>query len=343
MLTVMIATVDPTSMTAAGQTPKPSAATPRTEPAAKPWTPPKTPWGDPDLQGIYTSDDYIGVGLQRNTQFGDRLYLTDQEIAQRETQIKNQAATDLQETVNPGASVGTGPPGHWGERARRPPRQTSLIVDPPNGRLPEMTPEARSRRIPIGANEGDPKADSWEAFTYYIRCITRGVAGSILPVIYGNGTQIVQAPGYVAILHEMVHEARIIPLNKTPHVGSNIRTYMGDSRGRWEGNTLVVETTNFLPGKTGLGGNGGGTPLSDALRLTERFTRVAPDTINYELTVDDEKTYTRPIKIAFPIRQEPGYQLFEYACHEGNYGMHNQLSAARAVEKAAEEAAKEKK
>jgi hypothetical protein len=165
----------------------------------------------------------------------------------------------------------------------------------------------------------------------------------MLPVPYGNGTEIVQSPGYVAILNEMVHEARIIPLNKVPHAGSNIRTYMGDSRGRWEGNTLVVETTNFLGGMTGLGGNGGGTPLSDALRLVERFTRIDAGTINYEITVVDEKTYTRPIKIAFPIRQEPGYRLFEYACHEGNYGMHNQLSGARAVEKAAEEAAKQSK
>jgi hypothetical protein len=319
------------SIPAAGQTPKPAVTTSKTATAAKPWTPPKTQWGDPDLQGTYTSDDYIGLGLQRNPQLGDKLYFTDQEIAQRETQIKNQATADLQETPNPDGRIGTGPPSHWGERARRSPRQTSLIVDPPNGRLPEMTPEAQSRPILIGANENDPKADSWEAFTYYIRCITRGVAGSVLPVPYGNGTQIVQAPGYVTILHEMVHEARVIPLNNTPR--SNIRTYMGQSRGHWEGNTLVVETTNFLPGTTGLGGNGGGTPLSDALRLKERFTRISADTINYELNVVDEKTYLKPIKIAFPIRQEPGYQLFEYACHEGNYGMFNMLSAARAAEK----------
>jgi len=342
VLAVAIAMVALASMPVAAQAPKAGARPAPTTPAAKPWTPPKTAWGDPDLQGIYTSDDYIGVGLQRNTQFGDRLYLTDQEIAQREAQLKTQAANDLQETVNPNARVGTGPPGHWGERAKRPPKQTSLIVDPPNGRLPETTAEAKTRKVGIGAGENDPKADSWEDFTYYIRCITRGVAGSILPVIYGNGTQIVQGPGYVAIMHEMVHEARIIPLDGRPHVGSNIRTYMGDSRGRWEGNTLVVETTNFLPNKTGLGGNGGGVPLSDSARLVERFTKTAPDTISYELNVDDEKTYVRPIKITFPIKQEPGYQLFEYACNEGNLGMHNQLSAARALEKAADEAAKKK-
>jgi hypothetical protein len=330
-----VATTLPQS--AAGQASRPAAAS-TGKPAATtaPWTPPKTPWGDPDLQGIYTSDDYIGLGLQRNPQYGNRLYFTDEEIAQREAQIRNQAAADLVATSTTGGRVGTGPPGHWGERARRSPRQTSLIVDPEDGRLPELTAEARLRPIPIGAGENDPQADSWEAFTYYIRCITRGVAGSILPVIYGNGTEIIQTPGHVVILHEMVHEARIIPLGNVPHVGSGIRTYMGDSRGRFEGNTLVVETTNFLGGKTGITGNGGGTPFSEDLRIVERFTRVDAQTINYELNINDPKTYTKPIKILYPIRQEPGYQNFEYACHEGNYGMHNQLSGARAVEKAAE-------
>jgi hypothetical protein len=213
-----------------------------------------------------------------------------------------------------------------------------LIVDPPDGRIPALTPEAQSRRQGIGATNDNPRPASWEDFSFYIRCITRGVAGSILPVIYGNGAQIVQSPGYVMILHEMVHEARVIPLTAKPHVGSAVRSYMGDSRGRWEGNTLVVETTNFLPGKTGIGLNGGGTPTSDALTLTERFTRVDASTMQYELTVDDPKTYVRPWKVTFPMTQEPGYQNFEYACHEGNYAMRNQLSAARADEAA--EAAK---
>lgn len=330
-LLVLTAMATLASQPAAGQAPQPAASAP----AQANWTPPRTPWGDPDLQGIYTSDDYIGLGLQRNPQYGNRLYFTDEEMKQREKQIETQVAADLEES--PGGRVGTGPPSHWGERARRPPRQTSLIVDPEDGRLPPMTPEAQLRRVPIGANEGNPEADSWEAFTYYIRCITRGVAGSMLPVIYGNGEEIVQGPGYVTILSEMVHEARVIPLDNSPHVGPSIRSYMGDPRGHWEGNTLVVDTTNFLGGKTGLIGNGGGTPFSEDLHIVERFTRVDPDTINYELYIDDPKTYTRPIKILFPMRQEPGYQNFEYACHEGNYGMLNQLSAARAVEKAAKE------
>lgn len=324
-------------------TPKPAAAPAQAaRTAAKPWTPSKTPWGDPDLQGTWTSDDYIGTPLQRDAALGEKRFYTDEEITQREAAIARQTATDLADTVAPDARVTTGPPGHWGERARRPPRQTSLVIDPANGRIPPLTPEAQKRAADLAAlRQQQGPAASWESFSFYIRCITRGVTGSIFPVIYGNGAQIVQAPGYVTILHEMVHEARVIPLDGRPHAGANIRSYMGDSRGRWEGNTLVVETTNFLPYKTGAqGGNGGGTPTSDALKLTERFTRVDPGTINYEVTIDDPKTYTSPWKVAFPITQERGYQNFEYGCHEGNYAMFNSLSGARSDEKAAEEAAK---
>jgi hypothetical protein len=280
--------------------------------------------------------------MQRPINLGEKLYLTDEEIAQRESALAKQAENDKQEFVAPGARVGVNPPGHWGERARRPCRQTSLVVDPPNGRIPELTPEARTRTVPQGAGNNNPRPASWEDFSYYIRCITRGVTGSIFPVIYGNGAQIVQAPGFVMILHEMVHEARVIPLDGRPHAGSKLRSYMGDSRGRWQGNTLVIETTNFLGNRTGIGLNGGGTPTSDALKLTERYTRTDPNTIDYEVTIDDPKTYTEPWKVAFPITQEPGYQNFEYACHEGNYAMFNSLSGARAEERAAEEAAKDK-
>jgi hypothetical protein len=299
------------------------------------WTQPKTPWGDPDLQGTWTSDDCIGAQMNRPVNLGDRAYYTEQELAQTEQRIERQQQNDLVETVAPDARVGTGPPGHWGERARRPCKQTSLVVDPPNGRTPDILPEARRRPVGEGAGINAPKADSWEDFSYYIRCISRGVTGSIFPVIYGNGQQIVQAPGYVTILQEMVHEARVIPLNGRPHESSKIRSYMGDPRGHWDGNTLVVETTNFLGGKTGIGLNGGGTPTSDALKLVERYTRRGPDEIHYEVTVDDPKTYVRPFKVAFPITQEPGYKNFEYACHEGNYAMFDSLSGARALEKKA--------
>jgi hypothetical protein len=312
-------------------------------PAAKTWTQPKTPWGDPDLQGTWTDDDCIGTPLNRPANFGDRAFYTEQELADRENRLKTQLQNDLVETVAPNARVGTGPPGHWGERARRPCKQTSLVVDPPNGRTPDLLPEAKTRRIPEGAGNNDPHPASWEDFSYYIRCISRGVTGSIFPVIYGNGQQVVQGPGYVTILQEMVHEARVIPLDGRPHVSQNIRSYMGDPRGHWEGNTLVVETTNFLGNRTGIGGNGGGTPTSDALTLTERYTRTGPDEMRYEVTIDDPKTYTRPFKVAFPLTQEPGYQNFEYACHEGNYAMFDSLSGARAQEKRAAEAAAKKK
>jgi hypothetical protein len=340
-----IAALSLVSVPIAAQAPKP-APKPATSAAAAKWLPPKTSWGDPDLQGIYTSDDYIQVQMNRQAQYGTRVYLTDEEIAQRETQVQNAARNALQEFANPGGNVGTGPPGHWGERARRAPRQTSLVVEPEDGQVPALTPEGRARQAAAqaerqGAGTARP-ADSWEGYTHYIRCITRGIAGSVLPVIYGNGTEIVQGPGYVAILQEMVHEARIIPLDKSPHVGSNIKTYMGDSRGHFESNTLVIETTNFLGNKTGVGPNGGGAPLSEDAKITERLTRTDKDTIAYEMRVEDPRTYTAPFKVAFPIRQEPGYQNFEYACHEGNNGMMNQLSAARADERAAAEAAKQK-
>jgi len=336
---IIIAIVVLTALPAFAQNPKaaPPAAAPKAPAAAKTWTGPKTPWGDPDIQGTWTSDDCIGTPLNRPAQFGDRLYYTEQELADRESNLARQADNDKQEFVASDARVGTGPPGHWGERARRPCRQTSLIVDPPNGRTPDVLPEARTRRVPEGAGNDNPMPASWEDFSYYIRCITRGVTGSIFPVIYGNGQQIVQGPGFVTILQEMVHEARVIPLKGGPHTSSNIRSYMGDARGHWEGNTLVVETTNFLGNRTGLGGNGGGMPTSDALKLTERFTRVSPNELKYEVTIDDPKTYVSPFKVGFPLTQEPGYQNFEYACHEGNNAMFNSLSGARAQEKTAQE------
>ena len=312
-------------------------------PASTSWAHPKTPWGDPDVQGTWTSDDCIGTPLSRPENLGEKLYFTEQDLAQRATQLARQQQNDLTETIAPGQRIGTGPPAHWGERARRPCRQTSLVVDPPNGRVPDLLPEAKARRVPEGAGNGNPKADSWEDFSYYIRCITRGVPGSIFPVIYGNGQQIVQAKGYVTILQEMVHEARVIPVDGRPHLSANMRSYMGDSRGHWEGSTLVVETTNFLGNRTGIVGNGGGTPTSDALKTTERFMRTAANEMRYEITLDDPKTYTRPFKVSFPLTQEPGYQNFEYACHEGNYAMFDSLSGARAVEKRAAEAAAKKK
>jgi hypothetical protein len=275
--------------------------------------------------------------MQRPVEMGTRAIATDQEVAQRQANIERREDANSEEFVNPGAKIGTGPPSHWGEGARRPSRQTSLIVDPPDGRMPALTAEAEQRQAAVQKRrQGIP--GSWEDRSFYDRCISRGLAGSILPVIYGNGQQIVQSPGYVTVLSEMIHEARIIPLdNGRPRVGKDIRTYMGDSRGRWEGNTLVVESTNFLGGKTGIGLNGGGVPTTEALRIVERFTRTAANQIEYEMTVEDSQTFTRPWKVAFPLTRETGYENFEYACHEGNYALHNILSGARAEEKAAAE------
>jgi hypothetical protein len=304
--------------------------------AAKTWAQPKTPWGDPDIQGTWTSDDCIGTPMNRPANMGDRLYFTEQELAQRQSQIDKQRDTDLVDTVSPEGRVGTGPPGHWGERARRPCKQTSLVVDPPNGQTPAYLPDAKTREIPETALNNSPKADSYTDFSYYIRCISRGVVGSIYPVVYGNGQEIVQGPGYISIMQEMVHEARIIPTDGRPHANSNIKSYMGDARGHWEGNTLVVETTNFLSGKTSPTGNGWGSPpTSDALRLVERYTQLGPNEMKYEVTIDDPKTYAKPFKVGFPLTQEPGYRNFEYACHEGNYAMFDSLSGARADERKA--------
>jgi len=298
------------------------------------WVQPKTSWGDPDIQGTWTSDDCIGTPMNRPAQYGDRAFLTEQEIAAGMKRLETQHEGDLKDTVDSSQRVGTGPPGNWGERARRPCTQTSLVVEPANGRTPALLPEAFRRPVPEGAGNNNPKADSWEDFSWYIRCISRGVTGSIFPVIYGNGQQIIQGPGVITIMEEMVHEARIIHLDGH-HPSPEVRSYMGDSRGHWEGNTLVVETTNMLGGRTGIGLNGGGTPTSENLKLIERFTRISPDQMKYEVTVDDPDTYVAPFKVAFPLTQEPGYQNFEYACHEGNYAMFDSLSGARAKEKAA--------
>jgi hypothetical protein len=283
----------------------------------------------------------MGVPMQRAVDLGERTTLTDEEFARREAQANAQAAADAQPFVQPGAPVGLGPPSHWTERGV-PTRQTSLIVDPPNGRLPSLTPEAERFRREARGGRGFPgewrgEAESWEDLNIYYRCITRGLLGSIIPVVYGNGNEIVQAPGYVMIRHEMIHESRVIPLDGRPHLGPNIRTYMGDSRGHWEGDTLVVETTNFTD-RVPIGSNGAGYPgdpgyHSEALRVIERFTRTGENTLNYQATIDDPKTWTRPWTVLIPLTRNTGYELYEYACHEGNYAMTNILSGARAQER----------
>jgi hypothetical protein len=272
------------------------------------------------------------VPIQRPAQFGDRLFLTDDEFTERARRDEQARQRSLEERPAQAAAGAVGPPDHWGEHGSRTARQTSLIVDPPDGQIPPVTSQGLSRAASRdrGSFGGGP-FNGPEDFTNFDRCITRTVVGSLIARPYGNGLQIVQAPGYLTMTHEMIHETRVIPLDGRPHVGEAIRQYMGDSRGRWEGNALVVETTN-LTDRTSIGLNGNGLRHSEAMRLVERFARVDADTIQYEVTIDDPKTYSRPWKMAFPFTTQPGYQVFEYACHEGNYGLRNILAGTRAEE-----------
>jgi len=306
------------------QTAKPEAK------ASKSYTAPKTPWGDPDLQGQWPAT--ANIPMQRPANLGERATLTPEELKQRESQAARTAEADSEEFVSSETTVNINPPGYWVEHGK-PNAQASLVVDPPNGRIPPLTPEgqayAKSLRNGLGPGSHFPdKVDSWEDFDFYSRCITRGLVSSMLPTLYNFGNQIVQAPGYVAIRNEMIHETRVIPLDGRAHVGKSLRTYMGDSRGHWEGDTLVVETTN-LNNKTGTGGGF----FSDAAVLTERFRRTAKDELSYDLTVNDPKTWTKPFTIHMPYKEDPSYTIYEYACHEGNYMMTDALTGARELEK----------
>lgn len=327
-------------------------------PQTKPWTQPKTSWGDPDIQGVWPGTAMIGTPLERDRSLGTRAFLTEDEFAKRQERAAKQANIDEQETVNdvtrcdPGRGglgntpttcsngVSIGPPLYWDDRGK-PSHQASLVVDPPDGRIPALAPEAQkaaaeraaARRARPCSQIAGGCHDTWLDESLWDRCITRGAVGSIVPNTYNQGNQILQIPGYVVLRNEMIHETRIIPVSGpaggTPHLPAGIRSWMGDSRGHWEGNTLVVETTNFRDGTVV-----GQTPASDELRLIEHFSRVSADTLNYSVTIDDPKTWTRPWTISFPLKSEPGYVLYEYACHEGNYYMLNALKGARADEKA---------
>jgi hypothetical protein len=276
------------------------------------YTPPKTPWGDPDLQGDWPTTGMIPLQKPLPNAGG------------RGGGRRGNATNNN----NP-----SGPPAR--------PRPASMVIDPPDGRLPALTPQAAKLRAEVNNGKGFPAewkgfADSTEDINIYIRCITRGILGSIMPSSYNNGNQIIQTPGYVVIRHEMIHETRVIPLDGRAHVGNDIRMYMGDSRGHWEGNTLVVETTNMTDktaiGSNGTGYNGEGGRHSTAMKLTERFTRVADDLIQYRATVDDPLTWTKPFTVEIPLELDRNYNNFEYACHEGNYALEDILSGAREEE-----------
>ncbi len=297
--------------------------------AADAWTHPRTPWGDPDLQAIWTNETI--TPFERPIEDQGKQFLTENEAEQIEEQVAQRRA----------AGDGKSAPGSvgaynqiWLDAGTRflPARQTSLVVDPPDGRVPTR-PSAEAKR---DYNKARAK-DSYEYMSVWDRCITRGVPGSIFPAGYNNAYRILQTPGYVTILYEMIHDTRIIPLDGRPHVSPNIRLWMGDSRGRWEGDTLVIETANFI-NKGWIASNSAsrrikGIPQTEALHVVERFTRVSADTINYEVTIEDPEIYTSPWKIAMPLTRDPGYRMYEYACHEGNTAVELILGGARAEEK----------
>jgi hypothetical protein len=293
---------------------------------AKQWTPPRTPWGDPDLQGSFNNLNEDGTPLERPDQFAGRRLedIKGEELASIKRAVQKRTLETFQGPLH-------APEHFWQDDLDLVKgSQAWFVVDPPDGKIPPLTPEARDRaaaRAAARRNNGRGPADSWEDLTLYDRCITRGLPGSMMPAIYGNSYQILQTPGYVAISYEMIHETRVIPLDGRPHATSNIRSYMGDPRGHWEGDTLVVETTNFRDEAAYRGANGA------ALRLIERFTRVAPDKVRWAVTVDDPSTWTKPWTFAMPLTMDDKQPVLEYGCHEGNYGLANILKAARAEEK----------
>jgi hypothetical protein len=296
---------------------------------------PRTAWGDPDLEGKWPSTRMNAVPLQRPEALGTRDTLSDAEFAERASQLARQkdqdvADFDIEHPSVPFGVVGGGqsPPQHWFERSEAQ-RQASLIVDPPNGRLPALTPAAQKRLAERRGREAGDSA-SYTDFNLTERCITRGLTGSVLPGGYNNGNEIVQAPGYVTIVNEMIHESRVVPLDGRPHPRPAIRSYLGDSRGRWDGDSLVVETTNFLD-RMGVGMNGAGA--SDALTITERFTRTSPTSLTYSVTVNDPMTWVAPFTIRYGLTRDDRYGMFEYACHEGNYALQNIMKGARAQER----------
>jgi hypothetical protein len=314
-----------------------AAVNPPAKAAARAYSPPKTPWGDPDIAGSYNNTQESGTPFERPAEFaGKRLEdVTADELAKAIIQ-RNQRKVERAPTLGGESGTGAGPI-HWfedyGARNSRP----WMVTDPPDGMIPNTTDEARQRAAIVVAKRrgGDSyntgPFDGPEDLTLYVRCISRGMPGSMMPAIYGNSYQIVQAPGYVAIRYEMIHETRIIPLDGRPHLTPNLQTLMGDPRGHWEGSTLVVETTNFSPRSTYRNAS------SDSFRLVERFTPVAANKVNWAVTVDDPQTWVRPWTFAMMLTKDDSQPPFEYACHEGNYGMPNILRGARAAEESAKE------
>ena len=327
-----LAMVSAASMASAGQAAA-KAAAPST--SSKPYSPPKTPWGDPDLQGNYTNKYEQGTPFERPAELEGKT-LADihakelAEIIQKRQQRAIENAPFLS-----GDPTGTiaGPMEfrdiYEVAKASRP----WFVTDPPDGKIPPTTPEARQRlaaRRPTGSSFSNGVYDSYESLSLYDRCITRGYPSSMLPAIYGDSYQIVQGQGCVVLRIEMIHETRVIPLDNRPHVSKGIALDMGDPRGHWEGNTLVVETTNFRDESVYRNGN------PEKMRLVEKFVRTSPTTIEWSVTVDDPTTWTRPWTFSMPLTMNDAEPVYEYACHEGNYAISNVLRGSRLADAAAD-------
>ena len=290
---------------------------------------PRTGWGAPDLHGDYTNKDEANTPLERPQQLAgkDVKDFTEADLT-RLARERSEAAQQFAGGIG-GAETGAGPT-HWydhlGARGSRP----WFMIDPPDGQLPALTPQAQRREGAIAllndARDGEGRADSPNDRSMYDRCITRGLPGSMMPAIYGNAYQIVQTPDTIAIRYEMIHETRIIPLDGRPHPGPHVHLLMGDARGRFEGDTLVVETTNFTS-RTHFGYNN--RYNSEKQKIVERFTPIAPGKLNWQVTIDDPDVWTRPWTFAMTLTRDDSQQIFEYACHEGNYGLRDILSGAR--------------
>ena len=296
-----------------------------TAPAAGAYAAPRTPWGDPDLQGMWPIDKLNGTPVQRSESFGDRRYLTDEEYAERVERLRGLNARYDDEIAN--NKMGSG---HWAEMGR-PNRLTSLIMEPANGRLPPLTAEGERRSATMTSSWSNIPFDKVSDFNALDRCITRGMPASMFPFMYNSGIEIMQAPGYVVIRLELVHETRVVPVDGRAPLSPDIAQWLGESRGRFEGETLVIETTNFNGESPMLIVGPGGTPIptSRGLRIVERLTRTANDTIEYEIAVEDAEVLVAPWKAAFPLQRDDGYRMFEYACHEDNSAIRNFIETSR--------------
>jgi hypothetical protein len=286
---------------------------------------PDKPDGPPDLQGVWTNATL--TPLERPAALGQKQFYTDEELAVQQRRTAEQSDHDRPPSSS--TDPGTYNQFWWEEGGLL--KQTSLIVDPPDGRIPALTPDGERRRAARRAR-GLDRADAPEDRNLSERCITRGAPK--LPGGYNNNFQIVQTPQYVAIFQEMIHETRIVPMDGHPHAPERMRSFLGDSRGRWEGHTLVVDTTNFND-KVGTTSYNCCGAAAEHLHIIERFTRIDENTIDYQYTVDDPTTFTRSWTVKVPMRRFDGH-LYEYACHEGNYSLAGILRGHRAEEKAVE-------